>query len=704
MDASLPRTDLQRWRLKSTEGVHHWFYLSEEQAKKQQQSVAERYFLGYPTGAPTLPTPESFTDTALNGYSFFQRLQLEDGHWGCDYGGPSFLLPGLVFAMYITGYKIPTEWKIEMKRYLANHVNADGGWGMHLEGTTTVFATALYYVVLRILDVEKDHPLATGARERLLKLGGAIGAPQWGKYWLSTLNLYEWEGVNPVPPEFWLLPDWVPFHPWRWWVQCRVVYLPTSYLYANKCKMPLNPLLMELREEIYVLPYSSIDFVANSSTVAATDLKRPYTPLVRVMSTVMRAWEIYLRPSWLHNQANAAVRDLIRREDENTSYNDLAPVNKAFHTVVTHFADGGDRTAVRRHWAKLTTYLWQSRDGMTSGGTNGVQLWDTAFTVIAVAEAGLARTPEFKDTMQKALEFIELSQFQEDLKDPYRQKRKGGWPFSTKDNGYIVSDCSAEGMKATILLQEVYGFPKLISDSRLQDCVDTLLKMQNKDGGFGSYEEARGSELMELLNPAEVFDRIMVEYSYPECTTAVLTSLSHFRKHFPTYRRDSIQKAITVATDYITNVQRPDGSWYGSWAICFTYGTFFALESLASVGQTYQTSERVRRACDWLVSKQMKDGGWGEHYSSCEVAEYVQHEKSQVVNTAWATLALMNARYPHAEVIEKGLQLIKIRQLPNGEWLQESIEGVFNRTCMIGYPNYKFYFPIRALGRYEHDY
>lgn len=183
--------------------------------------------------------------------------------------------------------------------------------------------------------------------------------------------------------------------------------------------------------------------------------------------------------------------------------------------------------------------------------------------------------------------------------------------------------------------------------------------MQNKDGGFGSYEKARGSELMELLNPAEVFDRIMVEYSYPECTTAVLTSLSHFRKHFPTYRRDSIQKAITVATNYITNVQRPDGSWYGSWAICFTYGTFFALESLASVGQTYQTSERVRRACDWLVSKQMKDGGWGEHYSSCEVAEYVQHEKSQVVNTAWATLALMNARYPRAEVIEKGLQVSK---------------------------------------------
>jgi lanosterol synthase len=228
--------------------------------------------------------------------------------------------------------------------------------------------------------------------------------------------------------------------------------------------------------------------------------------------------------------------------------------------------------------------------------------------------------------------------------------------------------------------------------------VDSLLEMQNPDGGFGSYEKARGSEMMEHLNPAEVFDRIMVEYSYPECSTAVLTSLSLFRTYFPAYRRDAIQKVITGVTGYIINAQRPDGSWYGSWAICFTYGKFFALESLASVGQTYQTSARVRRACDWLVSKQMEDGGWGEHYSSCEVGEYVQHEKSQVVNTAWATLALMSARYPRGEVVEKGLQvrippllcprianeegvqLIKSRQLPNGGWLQENIEGVFNRT------------------------
>lgn len=73
--------------------------------------------------------------------------------------------------MYIAGTDIPLEWKVEMTRYLENHVNDDGGWGLHLIGPTTVFATALYYVVLRILGMDPANSLATGAREKLLALG-----------------------------------------------------------------------------------------------------------------------------------------------------------------------------------------------------------------------------------------------------------------------------------------------------------------------------------------------------------------------------------------------------------------------------------------------------------------------------------------------------------------------------------------------------
>jgi hypothetical protein len=51
-DLGLESTDLQRWRLDSNEGVHHWKYLNEHEATQKQQSFAERYLLGLPTVYP----------------------------------------------------------------------------------------------------------------------------------------------------------------------------------------------------------------------------------------------------------------------------------------------------------------------------------------------------------------------------------------------------------------------------------------------------------------------------------------------------------------------------------------------------------------------------------------------------------------------------------------------------------------------------
>ena len=78
----------------------------------------------------------------------------------------------------------------------------------------------------------------------------------------------------------------------------------------------------------------------------------------------------------------------------------------------------------------------------------------------------------------------------------------------------------------------------------------------------------------------------------------------------------------------------------------------------------------------------------------------MHHEKSQVVQTAWAVLGLLAAQCPDVDAIRRGIHLIMQRQQPNGEWKQEAIEGVFNKTCMISYPNYKFIFPIWALGKF----
>lgn len=114
--------------------------------------------------------------------------------------GPLFLLPGIVFSMYITQTEIPREWGVEIARYLANTQRGGGegdeGWGLHIEGASTVFGTSLNYCVLRILGVGPDEPMMVRARATLHFHGGAIAAPSWAKLWMSTLNVYDCESLR----------------------------------------------------------------------------------------------------------------------------------------------------------------------------------------------------------------------------------------------------------------------------------------------------------------------------------------------------------------------------------------------------------------------------------------------------------------------------------------------------------------------------
>ena len=228
--------------------------------------------------------------------------------------------------------------------------------------------------------------------------------------------------------------------------------------------------------------------------------------------------------------------------------------------------------------------------------------------------------------------------------------------------------------------------------------IDFILSCQNKDGGWATYELQRGSKYLEWLNPSEVFQGIMIDYSYVECTSACLQALHRFCQH-SNYRRKQIEQSISKGLLFIKSEQREDGSWYGSWAICFTYGTWFAVEGLITLGESPQ-STIIKKAIQFLLSKQNVDGGWGESFLSCVHKCYIPHQQSQIVNTSWAILTLIKAQ-ADSRSIEKGIQYLLNEQLINGDWKQQSISGVFNGNCMISYSNYRNIFPIWALGRYR---
>lgn len=638
-------------------------------------------------------------------------LQTQDGHWACEYGGPMFLLPGYAISSYVTDTEIPDHHKKEIIKYIFHHANPeDGGWGLHIEHHSTCYGTVLNYVTLRIMGVPKDHPKMVKARALIHKFGGAVSIPTWGKMLLSCMNLYDWEGMNPVPPELWILPDWFPFHPGKMWVHSRAVYMSMSYLYGARVSYPVDDFIEQIRSEIYVdgkYPTPQ-EWPDHRNNICEADNYSPHSALLRFGNKILGLYEklVYYYPSLRERAIHAAMKQ-IDIEDQNTKFLDIAPVNQALNLICVHHYHGKDSHSFQQHLYRVPDSLWLSHRGMMMCGTNGVQLWDTAFAVQAAIETGLHELPENVESINNAHKFIDITQIPTNslhYPSDFRHQTQGAWPFSTRDQGYVVSDCTAEGLKATLMIQKQPFSKNLIEESRLQDAVDVLLSMINEDGGVASYELVRGGAYYELLNPAEVFANIMIEYRYPECTTATLLGLTTFNKLYPKYRADEIKEAQQKMVKYIQSVQLEDGSYYGSWGVCFTYATFFAVESLTTFGHTYQNSETVRKACDFLVTKQMEDGGWGESYKSCEQHEYYQNEESQLTNTSWAVLSLLAADYPDQELIKRGIKCIINYQNPDGSWPQQSIEGVFNHNCAISYPNYKFYFSIWALGRYGNKY
>lgn len=281
---------------------------------------------------------EAVTITLKRGINFFSTIQAHDGHWPAESAGPLFFLPPLVIALYITGSVndvLSLQHRIEIKRYIYNHQNEDGGWGLHIEGHSTMFGSTLSYIALRLLgegpNGGEDNAVAKG-RRWILDRGGAVGIPSWGKFWLTVLGVYEWEGCNPMPPEFWLLPKISPIHPGKMLCYCRLVYMPMSYLYGKRFVGTLTPLVQTLRKEIYTQPYHEINWNKARNTCAKEDLYYPH-PMVQDMlwgflhhfaEPLLNRWPF----SKLREKAMKIAMEHVHYEDLNSRYLCIGCVEK----------------------------------------------------------------------------------------------------------------------------------------------------------------------------------------------------------------------------------------------------------------------------------------------------------------------------------------------------------------------------------------
>ena len=625
--------------------------------------------------------------------SHLLSLQHKDGSWEGEMVWCPMLTAQYVLLHYIIGEPLDPERRQSVIKSFQKTQLKQGNWGLHEHDKPSLFVTTLVYVAARILGVDRNDPLLESSRQ-FIRNEDVLNIPSWGKFWLSVLNLYEWRSMNSILPELWALPRWIPLHPSNWYCHTRLIYMAMASIYAHKFQTPLCPLIEELRSELYSQGYKNTDFSKARNKLRKADLYAKPGLWLKFGYKLTHLYERFHRDSF-RKRCTDSISDQIRWEMRTTEHTNISPVSGILN-ILALWIENPDDIDCRKSLKRLEDWTWEDAENgaRVCGARSGS--WDTGFVLQALAT--LPENVDAKDAIERGSEFLASQQIDtsfEKFRNYFRSDPMGGWCFAGKWHGWPVSDCTAEAVLGLIAAKK-----NKANKTMLVDAVGFLLRSQNRDGGFGSYEACRSLIGLEWLNPAEMFGDSMTEHSFVECTASCLSALAVCHNEFPQITNAVSAQAISRSTLWLRQKQNSDGSWQGVWGIQYIYGTLFGIRGLVASGAS-PSDPAVRSACHWLLEKQHEDGGWGEHYDGCKSGCYKPHNESQVIQTAWALIALLEAGDSNWGAISKGAQYLLNMQDDEGRWPKQDLAGVFFKTALLDYVLYRQYFPLHALSLYQ---
>ena len=264
-------------------------------------------------------------------------------------------------------------------------------------------------------------------------------------------------------------------------------------LWTHRVKAKEDELIRSLRKEIYIEDYEQIDWKQMRDKCAVPDHYWKQSGWLKFLNRIINWYE--KRPlKRYRNKALDFVLEYIDAEDMQTKYVDIGPVNQVINSIAVWHAYGPESAQFKGHVDRWKDYLWVAEDGMKMNGYNGSQLWDTAFAAQAIIDSGLHEY--IPEPLQKAYDYFEMTQVLEDtpeLDKFYRHISDGAWPFSTLDHGWPISDCTAEGLKASLMCHGTGVIAEQkVTPERMEKAVNVILSFQNEDGGWATYENTRG--------------------------------------------------------------------------------------------------------------------------------------------------------------------------------------------------------------------
>ena len=320
-------------------------------------------------------------------------------------------------------------------------------------------------------------------------------------------------------------------------------------------------------------------------------------------------------------------------------------------------------------------------------------VWDTALAVATLADSGLpAEDPRL---LRAATWLLDREvRISGDWQRRIPKASPGGWYFEYENEFYPDTDDTAEVLTALAAVR----FPDEKDERRRRGAIERgaawQLAMQNADGGFPAFDRDCDNEVLTFIPFAD--HNAMIDPSCDDITGRTLEAFERLA-----IGKDS--REMRRAAEWLLSRQESDGTWYGRWGCNYLYGTFLALRGLASAGYDL-SEERFQRAGGWLRRHQNEDGGWGELPRSYDEPGRKGIGPSTPSQTAWALLGLFALGDGNSPSVRRGLEYLLRNQRYDGSWKDEHWTGTgFPRVFYLRYHLYATYFPLWALALYERE-
>jgi squalene-hopene/tetraprenyl-beta-curcumene cyclase len=319
-------------------------------------------------------------------------------------------------------------------------------------------------------------------------------------------------------------------------------------------------------------------------------------------------------------------------------------------------------------------------DGSWPIDTN-LSVWVTTLSVNALAAADDLHTLDRTEQLYRWI--IERQGLE---RHPSTGADPGGWGWSHLSGSVPDADDSPGALLALhnlSRLPHLAHFPRVNLSMVVRSGLRWLLDMQNRDGGWPTFCRGWG---------ALPFDRSGVDLT------------AHVLRAFAAWHgimgfgdggfRGRLSLARKRGLLYLQRMQREDGSWLPLW---FgnqhvsddenpTYGTCKVLAAYRDLDR--MSVEPARRGVRWLLSIQNADGGWGGAAAA----------PSSMEETALAVEVLLAAGPPAQEAVNNGLAWL-VQQGEAGQLNQPTPIGFYFAKLWYFEKLYPIIFTIAALGR-----